>query len=142
MTRTADTDDASEWTVERHLSAQPAHTLELYEAFMARAEAIGPFTLAVAKSAITLKGSRRGFAGIVPKPAGLRGYLDLQRVVDDPRITTAEPYTKRLFVHHFRITTLDELDDEFVGWLREAYAVGAGAHLSPRADPEGPAASR
>jgi hypothetical protein len=134
MTPMTDVDD-SEWTVGRHLAGQPEQTLTLYEAFLERAEAIGPFTLAVSKSAITLKGSRRGFAGVVPKPSGLRGYLDLQRVVDDPRITSAAPYTKRLFVHHFRITELDQLDDDFVGWLREAYAVGAGEHLSPPAAP-------
>jgi hypothetical protein len=40
------------------------------------------------------------------------------------------PYTKRLFVHRFRLTAPDELDKEFAGWLLEAYAVGAGAHLA------------
>ena len=24
---------------------------------------------------------------------------------------------------------LSQVDDEFIGWMREAYAVGAGAHL-------------
>ena len=51
-------------------------------------------------------------------------------MVEDPRITSAAPYTKRLFVHHFRITTPDQLDADFDGWLREAYAVGAGEHVS------------
>ena len=92
-------------------------------------EGIGPFTYAVSKSSITLKGERRGFAGLRPYRDGVRGYLDLQREVRDARITSVAPYTKRLFVHHFRLTTADDLDDEFAGWLREAYAVGAGAHL-------------
>jgi hypothetical protein len=58
------------------------------------------------------------------------GYLDLQRAVEDPRITNVSPYTKRLFVHHFRIRSAEEMDEEFAGWVREAYAVGAGEHLT------------
>lgn len=62
----------------------------------------------------------------------MRGYLDLQRRVDDDRILSVAPYTKRLFVHQFRVIKLAELDDEFAGWIREAYAVGQGAHVVAR----------
>jgi hypothetical protein len=122
-----------EWTVERHLAGRPPEVVALYERFVALAEACGPFTYAVAKTAITLKGTRRGFAGASFRTAGaLTGYLDLQRVVTDPRISRASPYTTRLFTHHYRVEHLDQLDDTFAGWLAEAYAVGAGAHLGPR----------
>lgn len=62
-------------------------------------------------------------------------YLDLQRRVDDPRITRSSPYTGRLYVHQFRIRAPGELDDEFAGWIHEAYQVGNGAHLGPRPHP-------
>jgi hypothetical protein len=122
--------DDDEWTVEGHLAGKPPFVRDLYERFIELAGGCGPFTFAVAKSAITLKGTRRGFAGAVPKMRWLDGYLDLQRQVSDPRLPRNSPYTKRLFVHHFRVTTLDDLDDEFAGWLSEAYHVGAGAHLT------------
>jgi hypothetical protein len=127
---------AEAWTVERHLRDRPAEIVALYERFIRLAEANGPFTYSVAKSAITLKGPRRGFAGVTPLRRCLTGYLDLQRRVVDPRITRANPYTKRLVVHRFRISAREELDEEFAGWLREAYAVGQGAHLA------GPASAR
>ena len=78
------------------------------------------------------KGARRGFAGARPGNRALSGYLDLQRRVDDPRITRSSPYTGRLYVHQFRIRALGELDDEFAGWIHEAYQVGNGAHLDLR----------
>jgi hypothetical protein len=56
--------------------------------------------------------------------------MDLQRVVEDPRVISWSPYTKRLFVHQIRLTSLDQLDDEFAGRIAEAHAVGAGAHLT------------
>jgi len=118
-----------EWTVERHLAGKPDFAVDLFHAFIDAIAAIGPFRYAISKTTVTVKGTRRGFAGARPDRSGLRGYLDLQRVVDDPRITSVAPYTSRLFVHHFRLTTTDQLDGEFASWLREAYAVGAGEHL-------------
>ena len=123
------TDAGAEWTVERHLAGRPDFAVELFRQFIAAVERVGPFTYAVSKTTITLKGTRRGFAGARPDRAGLVGYVDLQREVHDPRITSVAPYTRRLFVHHFRLRSSTELDAEFSGWLREAYAVGAGAHL-------------
>jgi hypothetical protein len=125
-----------QWTVDRHLRGRPDRIVALYRRFIELAEACGPFTYSVAKTAVTLKGSRRGFAGASLSDTALRGYLDLQRRVEDPRITRATPYTKRLFVHRYRIATLDELDDQFAGWLREAYQVGQGAHVETHAKDE------
>jgi len=122
------------WTVERHLQGKRPEVIALYHRFIELAQACGPFTYAVARSAITLKGTRRGFAGAVLGERALRGYLDLPRLVHDPRITRANPYTKHLYVHHFRIDSAPQLDRQFAGWLGEAYQVGAGAHLGRPAE--------
>jgi len=126
---------ADEWTVERHLRDKPDEVVHLYRRFIELVEACGPFTYSVAKTAITLKGTRRGFAGLKPAKTSLDGYLDLQRRVEDARVRRSGPYTKRLFVHPFRVVAASELDDEFAGWLREAHAAGERAHLlQPPAD--------
>jgi hypothetical protein len=121
--------DEAKWTVERHLLGKPPEVIALYHRFIELAGACGPFAYSVTKSAITLKGARRGFAGARPGERALGGYLDLQRRVEDPRITRSSPYTRRLYVHHFRLHVPGQLDEQFAGWLREAYQVGAGAHL-------------
>jgi hypothetical protein len=120
----------SEWTVEDHLRDKPAMVVALFRRFVELVQACGPFDFAVSKTAITFKGSRRGFAGAKPKAQSLDGYLDLQRRVEDPRIRSAAPYTKRLVVHQFRVSAPEQLDEEFAGWVREAYQVGQGAHLA------------
>ena len=119
----------TEWTVHDHLRGRDPTVIRLYERFVELVDACGPVEPSVAKTAITFKGSRRGFAGAKPKNQWLDGYLDLQRELKDPRIRRASPYTRRLFVHQFRVTALDQLDEEFSGWLREAYEVGQGGHL-------------
>lgn len=117
------------WTVEDHLRGKPAAIHDLYRRFVDLVEACGPYEYSVSKTAIALEGIRRGFAGAKPKNTSLDGFLDLQRLVDDPRILRSSPYTKRLFVHQFRVTGPDDLDQTFAGWVKEAYAVGQGAHL-------------
>jgi hypothetical protein len=118
-----------EWTVDDHLRGRDPAVEQLYGRFVEFVKACGPFELSISKTGITFKGSRRGFAGAKPKDRWLDGYLDLQRRVDDPRIRSASPYTKRLYVHQFRVEALDQLDERFAGWVREAYEVGQGRHL-------------
>ena len=120
----------SEWTVQDHLRGNPPAVVALYQRFVELVQACGPFDYAVSKTAITFKGSRRGFAGAKPKAHSLDGYLDLQRRVEDPRIRRASPYTTRLVVHQFRISASEQLDEGFAGWVREAYQVGQGEHLA------------
>ena len=117
------------WTVDDHLVGKPDDIVALYERFITLVQGCGPFSYRVTKTAITLKGTRRGFAGAKPTQRSLDGYLDLQRQLHDPRIKRASAYTKRLFVHQFRVTHLDQLDEEFAVWVQEAYNVGAGSHL-------------
>ncbi len=120
-----------DWTIEDHLRDKPAAAVAMYNRFIELVERCGPFTYAVAKTTITLKGTRRGFAGARPTARGLlAGYFDLQREARDPRIISVSPYTACLFVHQFRVSTMDELEDDFGGLLCEAYQVGAGAHVS------------
>jgi len=46
---------------------------------------------------------------------------------------TLPPFSPRNVLHAFRLTSPDEIDDEFAGWLAEAYAVGEQRHLGPDA---------
>jgi hypothetical protein len=115
------------WTIERHLEAGSAHGRGLFERFVDIVAACGEYTTSVAKTTITFKGPRRGFAGARPKGDRLLGYFDLAYRVDDRRVSRASPYQQDLFVHHFRVDSLDEMDDEFAGWIADAYdQVGCG----------------
>ena len=117
-----------DWSVERHLAGKPDFVVDLYERFESLVGACGPFTYNITKTAITFKGTRRGFAGAKPRKSSLDGYLDLQAPVNDVRFLRVSPYTKRLFVHQFRITSTEQIDESFTNWVKEAYLVGGGAH--------------
>lgn len=115
------------WTVEEHLADRPPASLRLYERFVERLRELGPLELAPTKNQIGLQ-TNRIFAGVRVTDRGLEGYVDLPRKVESSRFRHVAPYTKRLWVHHFTLTSEGELDDEFAGWLSESYEVGWGTH--------------
>ena len=122
--------DHGEWTVEDHLRDAPPENVRLYRAVETFLLGLDGVTVSASKTTITFQGRRRGFAGARPTRRGVQGYLDLTRSLSgDPRIRGVAPYTKRLFVHQFLLTSKADLDDTFRAWLREAWRVGEGDHL-------------
>lgn len=121
----------SQEILQQHMAQATPAGRGLYARFVEILDAIGPYTVHPAKSTITFKGTRRGFCGAHPKGERLVGYFDLMRPLDpDPRLRSVSPYTKKLYVHQFRIETTAEMDGAFEAWLREAYLVGQGEHLN------------
>ena len=114
------------------MADKPKAVADLYKSFVRLLTVCGPHTLSVTKTAIAFKGTRRGFAGAKPRKDSLDGFLDLQREVRDERFLRVSPYTKSLYVHQFRITSADQLNDSFAALIEEAYQVGRGAHRPPR----------
>lgn len=121
-------------TVEEHLQGKPSAVVALFHAFVQIAQAAGPVAYAPVKGQVGFRGQKRIFAGVKLTERGLEGYLDLPRRVESPRFRRVAPYTKRLFVHYFVISSIDQLDSEFSGWIREAYLVGEGKAFSPGGD--------
>ena len=78
----------------------------------------------------------RHFADRPPKIRALfdaiRREIDLvfARRIEHPRSRNIETISRRNHVHHFRITSVEDIDAEFVEWLAEAYAVGEQRHLA------------
>jgi len=104
-------------------------SLALFREFRPMVDAIGPTELSITRSGVGFRGTQRVFAAVRPSTHGLGGFLDLSHRVDDERFSSVDPYTKRLFIHKPRLSTVRQLDDEFRGWLQDAYRVGAGRHL-------------
>ena len=65
----------------------------------------------------------------MPRRDWLNGHLVLARRIDSPRFLRIEALSPRNVVHAFRLAGPGEVDQEFAGWLAEAYRVGAQEHL-------------
>ena len=118
------------YSVEKFLSGKSRQAISLYEHFSALVHDCGPVKIAPAKTRIGFQ-LRMIFAAVNKlSDRGLEAHVVLTRRLERPRFRRIETMTPKCHVHHFRVESLSELDEEVRSWLREAYQVGAQEHLS------------
>jgi hypothetical protein len=116
-------------TLAQHFRGNPPAIRTLFDGVAAAVRAIGPVRVLPEKTRIAFQ-VRMSFAQITPRQRWIDGHVVLARRLYSPRFRRVETFSPRNHLHAFRIRTLDDIDDEFRAWLREAYRVGAQEHLS------------
>jgi hypothetical protein len=100
----------------------------LYLAVRRAVARCGPVRVLPEKTRIAFQ-VRMSFAQVTPRKRWLDGHVVLARRLPHPRFRRIETISPRNHVHHFRLASPAEVDEDFRAWLREAYAVGAQEHL-------------
>ena len=98
-----------------------------FDRALAAVRGFGPVTVLPEKTRIALH-VRMSFAAFMPRIRWLDGHLVLARTVHSGRFRKVGTYSPRNVLHAFRLESPDEVDEEFVGWLAEAYRVGEQRH--------------
>ena len=118
------------YSVKEFLKGKSPYALSLYKRFVALVRSCGPVRIAPAKTRIGFQ-VRMIFAAVNKlDDRGLDAHVVLTRRLESPRFRRIESLTPNCHVHHFRIVSSSELDEEVKYWLQEAYRVGAQEHLS------------
>jgi hypothetical protein len=117
--------------LEPHFRGKPAAIRALFDAFVSAVEACGPVTMLPEKTRIAFQ-VRMSFAQLTPRRGWIDGHVVLARRYEHPRFRKVETMSRRNHVHHFRLTTVADVDAQLAEWLREAYAVGEQRHLEER----------
>lgn len=118
-----------DYSVEELLAGKSERARSLFEAFDALVRSCGPIELAPAKTRVAFM-VRMRFASVnAISDRGLRAHVVLARERKSRRFTKIEKIGG-VWVHHFRVETVEELDEEVRSWLTEAYAVGEQKHLA------------
>lgn len=125
--------------LEHHFTNKPAAIRALFDAVVEAIREIGPVEVLAEKTRIAFH-VRMSFAQVTPRRAWLDGHVVLARRLESPRFRRIETFSPRNHLHAFRLTTVDDIDEEFRGWLREAYAVGEQKHLGEGRKRPGPEA--
>jgi Domain of unknown function (DUF5655) len=113
-----------------YLVGHPATSVTLFRRFIEMARACGPVTFELQNGPVVLCGERRIFAAVTVTDRGLSGHLNLPRELEDGRVRKVDSLTRRLFMNGFLLTASSDLDETFAQWLRDAWGVGNGEHLS------------
>ncbi|MEO8432606.1 MAG: DUF5655 domain-containing protein [Acidobacteriota bacterium] len=117
-----------------HFAGRDPAMLELYRELLALVARSGPFTVVPDKSRIVFR-ARAPFMAIAPRQMHLIGHFVFPRRVANPRFQRIDTISPGRLAHHFCLERSDELDPEFAGWIRDAYAVGAAEPLAELAPP-------
>ena len=115
--------------LDRHFAASVPAVRETFDSIVAVLSGVGPFTVLPEKTRIAFH-VRMSFAAVMPRKRWLNGHLVLDHLAENPRFTRIETYSPRNVVHAFRLASPEEVDDEFAGWLADAYRVGSSATCS------------
>lgn len=114
-------------TLEQYFSGSDPLSRELFEAVRSAVEVVGPAEMRVTKSQVAFR-RRIGFAYVWMPGQYVRGNVaplvltvDLGRVHPSPRWKQVVEPRHGLFTHHLELRSAGQVDDEVIGWLREAW---------------------
>lgn len=116
------------YDLESHFEGKPTALREIYEAILTAIRRCGPVTVLPEKTRIAFQ-VRMSFAQLTIRSKWVDGHVVLARRLEEPRFRKIETISARNHVHHFRLMSAAEVDEEVESWLREAYAVGEQKHL-------------
>lgn len=111
-----------------HFRDKPPEIRALFDQVVAVVRALGPVRVLPEKTRIAFQ-ARMSFAQVTPRRRWLDGHVVLARRLEHPRFRKIQTISPRNHVHVFRILTLADIDQDFRGWVAEAYRVGRQEHL-------------
>jgi Domain of unknown function (DUF5655) len=123
-------------TVERFLEGKGSRARELFDGFETLIAACGPYEVAPAKTRVAFMARVRYASVNALSDRGMSIHFGLPAPLHHARIRRVERIGN-WFVHHVRITTPEQLDEELLGWLRESYQqTGLEERLQSRGSPQ------
>ncbi len=118
----------SRHTLEEHFRGRNPEVLALYRRFVQMVRRCGRVSILPEKTRIAFQ-VRMSFAVVSFRRDVLRGHVVLARRLENPRFVRIDTISPRNHVHHFVLRSQADLNQEFLGFLREAYRVGQQLHL-------------
>ena len=95
----------------------------IYHRLLEVLRTLGPFQEEPKKTSIHLVRTV-GFAGIHPRKSYLILNLRTDYPIDSPRILKSEQVSKNRFHNEVKLASPDEIDEELLRWLKDAYSLG------------------
>lgn len=97
--------------------------LSTYARLLEVLQTLGPFQEEPKKTSIHLVRTT-GFAGVHPRKSSLILNVRTDYPIETPRIIKSEQVSKSRFHNEVKLTSPSDIDEELLGWLTDAYALG------------------
>jgi len=110
------------FSMESHFSGKEPSVRAMYDQLLAALREFGTVIEEPKKTSIHLV-NVSAFAGVQTRATYILLNIKADHKIDSPRIHKAEQVSAKRFHHRVKISRLDEIDNELIGWLHEAYAM-------------------
>lgn len=107
-------------TVDESFAGRPAWHRAIYDALIEHLCRLGPVEEDAVKIGVFLRHEQK-FAEIRPMARSLAMWLMLPYLIDSPRVSRAERISADRFAHYLKLVSVDEVDEELLGWFEDAY---------------------
>jgi hypothetical protein len=108
--------------LEKHFEGKSPEVIALYHHYLGLIHKIGPVNIEPIKTRIAFL-VRVRFGGAVLREKWLEARLWLKHSVQHPCLRRIEKVCPRDFIHYFGLSSVDEMGESFVSFLRESYAI-------------------
>ena len=109
-----------EYTELDHLKDKEPIVSSIYERLIAELQKFGQLKIEPKKTSIHL-GNRFGFAGVYTRKDYINLEVHLNHKLTGKRISKVEQASANRFHHTIKLTSVQEVDKELLGWLKQAY---------------------
>ncbi len=99
---------------------KPAEIRDLYEIFVQKVQEIGPMEIHVAKWNISCRAAST-FVGIFPEKRDLAISFVRDEPLDDFPVYATHHYSKNRWSNHVKIEEAEEIDEQLLRWIKDAY---------------------
>lgn len=107
-------------SVDDHLEGKNPQLRRTYDVLIANLEGFGPFRVDAVQTSINFI-SKHHFGGIVVQNSALRVGFMAGREIESARIVRVQRLGPNRVGHSVRLRSPDDIDEELLDWLREAY---------------------
>ncbi len=110
--------------IENALTTASPTSHAIYKQLLAAIKPIGPYREEIKKTSIHLV-RKSAFAGVHPRSQHLLLTIKAEKSIRSPRVAKAERVSKSRWHLDVKVSNIEEIDDELLGWLRQAYDLSA-----------------
>jgi hypothetical protein len=107
-------------SIDQHFAGKTPEMKAAYDRLIASLNAFGAVKEAPKQTSIHLE-KNSGFAGVHPRKSHFNLEFRTDYKIDNPRVTRQQQLSARRFEHTVKIERPDDVDDELLKWLKDAY---------------------
>jgi uncharacterized protein DUF5655 len=107
-------------SVDEHFSGKARQLKATYDRLLAGLRAFGPVREVPKQTSIHLE-KNSGFAGVHPRKNAFNLEFRTDTKIESPRIIRQQQLSARRFEHTVKLEKETDVDNELLGWLKDAY---------------------